>query len=180
MTTPEISLSVTRMNLHPVDAFDLSPYHFSLTPTGLITNAEPTFQQWQECGFMLRVWFSQLLSRATQIQFAIGDWLIYGEQHYGEMYAQALSETDYDYGTLRNFKYVANNVPLSLRHDNLTFEHHRAVAPLESDQQAGWLDRAERDNLSAKQLAEHVGASRGRMPKSQTVTCPSCGVIFEV
>lgn len=173
-------ISTTSFTAYPVAGLDLASYGFQMTNKGLLVIGTPTYIQWEECGLMLKTWLAQLIERATQIQFAIGDWIAYGEMHYGEQYAQALSETDYDYGTLRNFKYVASNVPLSLRNDNLSFDHHRAVAPLEPDEQAEWLAKAEQGHLTAKQLREQVGAEHGRMPKVQTVVCPHCGAIFEL
>jgi len=51
------------------------------------------------------------------------------------MYTQALEATDYEYGTLRDSKWVASKIEMSCRHDNLSFEHHRQVAPLEPEDQ---------------------------------------------
>lgn len=54
---------------------------------------------------------------------------------YGETYSQVIEETGLDYQTLRNYKYVASRIELSLRKDNLHWHHHLVVAPLEPDQQ---------------------------------------------
>jgi len=89
-----------------------------------------------------------------------GDWLTFGERKYGEMYAQALDETDYEYKTLRDAKYVAGKVGLSGRHDNLSFSHHKAVASLAPQEQKQWLDRAEDEGLTRDELRQGIKKSR--------------------
>ena len=46
------------------------------------------------------------------------------------MYDDIADETGYDKQALRDIKYVAQNVELSLRNDNLSFSHHKEVASL--------------------------------------------------
>src|SRR6266568_4414813 len=65
------------------------------------------------------------------VQFWIGEWLLYGENHYGKVrYEQAIEETGLDIQTLYNYKWVASKVPISLRRNNLSFHHHKEVAGL--------------------------------------------------
>ena len=45
--------------------------------------------------------------------------------------------------TQRNAKWVSGRLEMSIRIDNLSFGHHRQVAPLEPDDQDDWLDRAQ-------------------------------------
>lgn len=62
------------------------------------------------------------------------------------MYSQALDTTDYEYGTLRDDKWMSKTFEMSCRHDNLTFAHHREVAPLmseEPEEALALLDTAE-------------------------------------
>ena len=46
------------------------------------------------------------------------------------MYDDIAEETGYETKALRNIKYVADNVELSRRKDNLSFSHHVEVASL--------------------------------------------------
>lgn len=62
-----------------------------------------------------------------------------GEARWGEMYAQAMDETGLEYGTLRNYKYTAGKIDLSLRSDKLSFLHHREVAALNPSAQKEML-----------------------------------------
>jgi hypothetical protein len=52
------------------------------------------------------------------VHWWLGDWLIYGEKHFGgTKYQEAMEKTGFKYGTLRNDKYVAQKV--SYRYDKL-------------------------------------------------------------
>jgi len=118
----------------------------------------------------------------------IGDWLLYGNARWGEMYTAAAKITGYDPKSLRNMRYVASRFDPSLRKDNLTWSHHALLASLDRDRQLHWLERATRERLSVEDLrAELRAARRGslqappeRAPLERddgvtTVTCPNCG-----
>ena len=64
------------------------------------------------------------------------------------LYSQALESTDYEYGTLKKFKWVSSKVALCLRRHNLSYKHHEEVASLKPDEQKKWLDKAEQHNLT--------------------------------
>ncbi len=59
---------------------------FELTPTGLVISGNVTYEQW--AGKL-----DQLRLMEGSIQWWIGDALNYGEQRYGEKYAQAVDPT---------------------------------------------------------------------------------------
>ena len=119
------------------------------TRTGLVILDSITFDAWLQVGDKLR-------DIEGAVHWWIGDWLNYGERRWGEMYAQALEETGYGYSTLRNDKWVANAVPVSARHDKLSFKHHHIVAALPPDEQTAMLDKAEAEELTTRQLREQV------------------------
>lgn len=108
----------------------------AVTPTSLKLPADLALGEWLRCGKMLaRI--------SAGVQWWIGDWLVYGEERsWGEKYSQALDETSFDYGTLRNMASVSRKVGLSLRNDRLSWNHHRMVADLEPEAQKRWLARA--------------------------------------
>jgi hypothetical protein len=54
--------------------------------------------------------------------------------------------------TLKDCKWVAQQVKLSCRQDNLSFKHHVAVAPLPPREQKRWLKQAEINGWSASDL----------------------------
>ena len=90
------------------------------------------------------------------IQLAIGDLLNYMQGRFGEAYAQALEASDYTSGTAANVQWVARSVPPEVRRLELNFDHHRAVAPLPVEQQAEWLEKAEKESLSARALRRMI------------------------
>ena len=145
---------------------------FVFTPTGMITANEPTFDEWQSAGKFL-----QHVERS--VQFWIGDWLNYGERRWSDTYPQAVDETGLEEKTLRNFKYVAGKVPLSLRRDNLTFGHHAVVASMSESDQSDWLDTAEGDHLSVAELRSRINHTNGNPPEF-TIQCPTCNTTFEL
>src|SRR5690606_5586239 len=75
----------------------------------------------------------------------LGDWLVYGEKTFPGRYRLAVSRTRLSYKTLRNYAWVARNVPMSRRRDTLSLQHHAQVAALPGDEQERWLARAERE-----------------------------------
>lgn len=131
------------------NALVLADKHFKFLPTGLVVAGEPDYEAWELIG-------RQLGYIQGAVHWWIGDWLNYGERAYGETYAQAMEETGFEYGTLANDKYVANVIGLSSRNESLSFKHHVAVAPLEPEQQKEWLDRAEEEDLSARELRHQI------------------------
>ena len=76
--------------------------------------------------------------------FVIGDAINYAEGKWGDKYEHWIAVSGLEYGTLRNAASVARKVHLSLRSDNLTYDHHKMVAPLHPDEQKHWLDLVRR------------------------------------
>lgn len=102
-----------------------------------------------------------VLFRCVQLkhfaQFAIGDALNYGEKHWGEMYAQAASETGLSEDTLTIFKYVATRVHSLIRIKNWTA--CRQVAKLAPQEQNHWLQRFEKEGWSVQELIHELTAA---------------------
>lgn len=129
--------------------------HFQFHPTGLEVVGDPTFDEWAEM-------VETLKAMEKALQFWLGDLLNYGEQAYGQKYSQFLDIRDV--GTLRNYAWVANKVDASLRNDTLTWDHHRRVAALPPSEQAEWLQKAEAEHLSARQLHREIAEVDGGSP----------------
>jgi hypothetical protein len=89
----------------------------------------------------------------------LGDWLVYGEQSYGDRYKQAITDTSLSYQTLRNYAWVARAFPMSRRRDTLSFGHHVEVAALPEQEQDLWLARAEQLNWSCNKLRRALQAA---------------------
>lgn len=125
-----------------------------------------TFEEWQALGGTL-----QQMERS--VMWWIGDWLRFGERKYGETYAQAVEETDYAEGTLRDAKWVAERYEVSARADNLSWRHHREAAALPPAERAEVLARAAREGLSTREvkaLARQEKNRIGSTPSGETCT----------
>ena len=162
--------------------FDLAAFGFVATTTGLSPAREITIDEWGACEPILRHEMDSVTRRQTWVQFAYGDWLNYGEAHFGENEIwNVIDPNKYDPHTLKNFQTVARRVHPSRRRENLTYSHHVAVAPLEASAQVKLLDEAEQTNLSAAAIAEKSKAARGLHPAPRNVvTCPNCQCQFEI
>lgn len=126
-----------------------------ITRTGLEITADLTFEEWKA----MAPRFGAAMASAA---FAIGDWLVYGEDTFrgqmrlpgfkdedhssgriaSDVYDAALASTGLDRSTLATYAYVSRNVPRSLRNEQLSWEHHKAVARLNETDQERWLQVA--------------------------------------
>jgi len=131
-----------------------------ITPVGIDIPEDMEIHDWLALGEAIK-----LVNRG--LAWALGDWLNFGEFKYGEMYAQALEETDYDYGYLRNLKWVASRIPRENRRPDLRFAHHQVVAPLPPDEQKYWLDLAAAERMTVKQLREAIKEAKGETPEGK-------------
>ncbi len=126
-------------------------------------------------------------------QWWLGDWLRYGASRWGEKYKEATRITGYDVQTLRNIAYVAGQIEVSRRRDNLTWSHHAEVCALDEDEQEQWLDLAAEKRMSVADLRIELRAARrhGRASESPKVAslpsaiagrvrCPRCEHEFDV
>jgi hypothetical protein len=150
----------------------------------LIIKEGMDFKTWEKLGHALK-------AMQGAIQWWVGDWLNYGEKHYGETYAQALEATDYSYEYLRNVKSVANKVPMSHRCDNLTFSHHIEIASCKPEDQEKYLNIAKKENLSRIKLRERIKkdvtgkevdiskCKHKNIKEVHILSCPDCGYKYK-
>ncbi len=115
------------------------------TATSLELPAGLSFEEWQETGGVLN-------HIEGAIHWWIGDWCNYGERAYGETYAQAIEQTGYAYQTVAHDAWVAGKVEVCRRRQSLSFAHHQEVAKLEPTEQAEWLDKAEENSWTRREL----------------------------
>ncbi len=74
--------------------------------------------------------------------------------------AECAAATGIDPGTLRNAKMVCTRIPVSCRHDALSWSHHCEVGLMFSDRAeiVRWLALAEAENLSTGELRRRIRA----------------------
>jgi hypothetical protein len=106
-----------------------------LTSTAIHLKAGLSFQKWTEVGVLLgRI--------SASMQWWIAGWVCYGEDKFGERFAQALESTGRDPKSLLTWVRVHRSVAEGRRREELTFSHHEAVSALDPDDQAFWLQKA--------------------------------------
>ena len=98
---------------------------------------------------------------------------------YGEMYNEVLQgSTGYTYGGLAHLAYVAKRIEFWRRRQNLSWSHHREVAPLEPAEQDEWLDKAEQEGWAVHTLRQAIKESRANHPPwlkhTDVWNIPSC------
>jgi hypothetical protein len=75
-----------------------------------------------------------------------------GERRWGETYRWASEITGLAQGTLRQYAQVAGHFDLSERSHKLSFTHHILVAAIPKEAAAEWLELAEHEQWSAREL----------------------------
>ena len=124
---------------------------FETTPIGLKKLRPPTMDD-----------IAQTLDRIRKAEeqdvWAAGDVAMYCVDTFDEASLEEIAEKlDIDYNTLRTKKWVSKNVPMSIRIDKLSWQHHRHVASCEAeDTKKDWLKRALDGGWSAYKLAHEI------------------------
>lgn len=106
-----------------------------LTDTSLKLDHGLSIDEWVRCGETIG-----LMHRASP--FWIGDWIVYGEERFGEKYAQYVEETGLSPATLVERARISRLVPPERRNEHLSLTHHAIVAGLLPDQQTHLLTLA--------------------------------------
>lgn len=94
----------------------------------------------------------------------VGDFILYGERLYGELYAQIEEALGLAPQTLANRASVARHIPPNRRRAALPFGVHAEVAYLEPRERDLWLDKAERGQWTRAKLREEMRDARGISP----------------
>lgn len=139
----------------------------SLEPTRLVLRPGLSYERWAEIGLNL-----QQMERS--LQWWIGDWLRYGEDAFGETYAQAIEATGMKVQRLMDYAWVSRALPVSARKENLSWTHHKIVAGLPEEERAQWLERAEEDGLSTQELRA-AAKPKAECIHAWCVRCAKCG-----
>lgn len=118
---------------------------------------------WELLGEKLKTAHGSLL-------FWVGDWARFGEKQgfagknvSSAIYDELVAATGYSRQTIQDAKYVAEATS-SLRNEDLSFNHHKVVAPLPAQQQKKLLDQAANEKLSVRKLRERVNESHQPEP----------------
>ena len=109
-------------------------------------NKSVSYSQWEQLGEMFHT-----LHR--NINWWIGDWLLFGEDKFPDRYSQATHLTGRSDVTLRNCAWVASVYPPEERKYDLSFTHYLEVAGGKNIADRNWLlAKAEQEDMSALAL----------------------------
>ncbi|MEW1552160.1 LmbU family transcriptional regulator [Streptomyces tsukubensis] len=133
---------------------------------GLQLPAGLAYDEWERSG-------RQLAGVLDSSCWWLGDWLVYGKDHYTDRYQRGIRAVGLSYQTLRNYAWVARRFGHARRRPALSFQHHAELASMPVEEQNLWLDRAEREQWTTKQLRGALRAARGDRRPSPAAVEPS-------
>lgn len=136
------------------------------TRVGLQMPAKMAYDEWERAG-------RQLADVLDSSSWWLGDWLVYGKDHYTDRYQRGIRAAGLSYQTLRNYAWVSRRFDLTRRRPCLSFQHHAELASLTVQEQEVWLDRAEQRQWTTKQLRTAIRAARHGGPQPAAAE-PNC------
>jgi len=110
----------------------------------------------------------------------LGDWVIYGEEHFNQESSQYIEDTGYSHESIRNAAWVCKRWhPKQRVYENLTFSHYQVVVNVEAKEIAETLlNFASFRNWSVSELREEMNIRLGKEPIKRMKKCPKCGHEF--
>lgn len=121
------------------------PPGVEITPIWLKVTTNISYDEWARL-------LSHLLHWEQSIQWWLGDLILYGENAYGELYAQAAEISGRSVSTLSNWMWVAGHVAPAQRRNDVRWTMHREIASLTPPEQDEWLDAAEDGGWTVEEL----------------------------
>lgn len=123
-----------------------------------------SFEAWETIG-------RQLQSIAKSLMWWLGDWVLYGERHFGEAYVQAMELSGKAENTCLAAKWVAQKFPSLRRRNDLSWQHHREASSLDEDEAESILNDAQREGWSTRDLRAEVS----RRKTARRIDAPANG-----
>lgn len=158
----------------------------TISRVGLTIDHDLPYEDWAAFG-------DALVRSEAGFMWVVGDWMVYGAEHYGAKAIQLAAATGLTERTVWNATSVCKRVAIDQRRPELSFKHHDAVAAQPPETQKALLQLAVDEALSASALAERVkvygagdakpvtaGGKPRRVPVRFNVTFPTDDVPVEV
>lgn len=147
-----------------------------VSATGMVFKDETPESDWKRITENLCILYEHTGKKNAQTAMMLGDALRWGEEKFGERYADVIDATrDYmraiGIKTLQNWQWIAGKIAPHRRHANLSLAHHEAVAKLPADEQDKFLALAEGEAMTVKELRSKIREEHPSKPrKSKSVT----------
>lgn len=120
-------------------------YRVDQQTMSLTFNPETPYEAWEAAT-------TRLLELERGIQWLIGDCLAFGEDAYGERYAQVVDPERYAIDTVERMARTARAIPPARRRSTLGYTIHSEVAPLPPAEQEVLLDYAQEHASTSAQI----------------------------
>jgi N6-adenosine-specific RNA methylase IME4 len=139
----------------PEDVKPITIGHFTLHETGVDVDGRPSFGEYEG-----------VLEFARRAHKAAGWWVAdlvrYGEKRedWKERLGQVIDASGYSEKTVKNLKYVGENVDPSRRRGDVDISLHSEVAPLAPADQVEWLEKAAVNGWSVRDLRLELRAAK--------------------
>lgn len=129
-----------------------------ITGSGLSIPEGLSFDEWLGVG-------RKLMLADKAVQWAIGDWWIYGDHRYGERASAAIDPATGENRLTRYMQYgwVARSIETSRRREVLSWSAHLEVAALEPNIQDGILSRAVENGWGSREVRAAVKEFKDRL-----------------
>ena len=131
------------------------------------------YETWEKKGSLLQ-------AIHKNINWWIGDWIVFGERKFPTKYSQAVFITGKSEPTLRNCAWVCSVFPPEDRmYEDLSFTHYLEVAGIKDrEERLSLLRKASEDNLSALALRQ-LRADEVRIPPVVPLTETASSIVPE-
>lgn len=159
-------------NILTVGTFDF----YSVSQHGITFKAETPKGQWLHAVEKLCKMYENTEFAKQRTLMLLADALNWGEETYGEEFAQAIDNTREHLGlspkTIANAAWVYGKIDASRRRDGLTLGHYSVIAGLTPEQQDVFMASVLVDHLTVKELKEEVATAfpktkRGKKRKTE-------------
>lgn len=143
-----------------------------VSETGMVFKDETPENEWKRITENLCLLYEQTGKKNAQAAMMLGDALRFGEEKFGETYADVIDATRaymrvVGAKTLQNWMWIASKIAPSRRHANLSLAHHEAVAKLPADEQDKFLALAEDEALTVKELRTSIREAHPSKPRKK-------------
>lgn len=120
--------------------------------TGLDLEDSIDFDEWEQLGLNM-----QRMERSSK--WWLGDWLNFGEEHFGDMSSQAINPDGLEPKTLMNYRRIAERIPRADRLAELSWSHHRIAAEMRLlKDRRRVLRQALKENMTTRELQTLVSS----------------------
>jgi hypothetical protein len=145
-----------------------------VSETGMVFKDETPEMEWKRITESICLLFEKSDKTHSQAAMMLGDALRFGEEKFGEKYADVIDATREYMRTrgieqAKNWQWVAGKIPPHLRRINLSFAHHELVAKLEQSEQEEFLKLADDEGLTVRELREKVRERHPGKPRATKV-----------